>query len=217
MFDRTFAITYALEAVAVFVAVMGVAGALLVKLFGDPRREDREYAGHAAGVRDTGISLAVNRSVFFVALALVASLATAMVYGVGGVMAVNGALTVGTLLALAALVTGCKPGSPAFHGIDITGAAGSAVALAEQALQRLPVACVHARVTAQALLAGGRQVAALGPHRDVRDLLPQPGRGDGGRHRLAARAWAVLAPGARPAGAAGGARGRRRQRRCRPT
>ncbi len=81
-----------------------VAGALLVKLFGDPRREDREYAGHAAGVRDAGISLAVNRSVFFVALALVASLATAMVYGVGGVMAVNGSLTVGTLLALAALL-----------------------------------------------------------------------------------------------------------------
>ena len=81
-----------------------VAGALLVKLFGDPRREDREYAAHASGVRDVGISLAVNRSVFFVALGLVASLASAMVYGFGGVMAVNGALTVGTLLALAALL-----------------------------------------------------------------------------------------------------------------
>ena len=81
-----------------------VAGALLVKLFGDPAREDREYAGHAAGVRDVGVSLALNRSVFFVALGLVASLATAMVYGFGGVMAVNGVLTVGTLLALAALL-----------------------------------------------------------------------------------------------------------------
>ncbi|WP_415082058.1 ABC transporter ATP-binding protein [Micropruina sp.] len=81
-----------------------VAGALLVKLFGDPRREDRDYAEHASGVRDVGIKLAVNRSVFFVALALVASLATAMVYGFGGVMAVNGTLTVGTLLALAALL-----------------------------------------------------------------------------------------------------------------
>lgn len=50
------------------------------------------------------MKLAVNRSVFFVALGLVASLATAMVYGFGGVMAVNGALTVGTLLALAALL-----------------------------------------------------------------------------------------------------------------
>ena len=81
-----------------------VAGALLVKLFGDPRREDLEYAGHATGVRDVGVKLAVNRSVFFVALGLVASLATAMVYGFGGVMAVNGVLTVGTLLALAALL-----------------------------------------------------------------------------------------------------------------
>ncbi|MFT3860234.1 ABC transporter ATP-binding protein [Micropruina sp.] len=81
-----------------------VAGALLVKLFGDPRREDAEYAGRAAGGREVGVKLAVNRSVFFVALGLVASLATAMVYGFGGVMAVNGVLTVGTLLALAALL-----------------------------------------------------------------------------------------------------------------
>ena len=81
-----------------------VAGALLVKLFGDPKREDAEYSAHSAGVRDVGIKLAVNRSVFFVALALVASLATAMVYGFGGVMAVDGILTVGTLLALAALL-----------------------------------------------------------------------------------------------------------------
>lgn len=81
-----------------------VAGALLVKIFGDARREDAEYAVHSAGVRDVGIKLAVNRSVFFVALALVASLATAMVYGFGGVMAVDGLLTVGTLLALAALL-----------------------------------------------------------------------------------------------------------------
>ena len=81
-----------------------VAGALLVKLFGRPAVEDEEYAERAAKVRDIGVRIAVNRSVFFVALTLVASLATAMVYGVGGVMAVNGTLTVGTLLALTALL-----------------------------------------------------------------------------------------------------------------
>ncbi|MFV0462949.1 MAG: ABC transporter ATP-binding protein [Nostocoides sp.] len=81
-----------------------VAGALLVKIFGDPDREDVEYAQRAVKVRDTGVSLAVNRSVFFVALSLVASLATAMVYGFGGVMAVDGTLTVGTLVALTALL-----------------------------------------------------------------------------------------------------------------
>ena len=81
-----------------------VAGALLVKLFGRPAVEDEEYAVRAAKVRDIGVRIAVNRSVFFVALTLVASLATAMVYGVGGLMAVNDALTVGTLLALTALL-----------------------------------------------------------------------------------------------------------------
>ena len=81
-----------------------VAGALLVKLFGDARREDEEYAERAAGVRDMGVKIAMNRSIFFVALTLVASLATAMVYGFGGLMAVGGTLTVGTLLALTALL-----------------------------------------------------------------------------------------------------------------
>ncbi|MFL6150786.1 MAG: ABC transporter ATP-binding protein [Ornithinibacter sp.] len=81
-----------------------VAGALLVKLFGRPAVEDREYAVRAAKVRDIGVRIAVNRSVFFVALTLVASLATAMVYGIGGLMAVNDTLTVGTLLALTALL-----------------------------------------------------------------------------------------------------------------
>ena len=68
-----------------------VAGALLVKLFGKPRARGR--ASMPTGrrrVRDMGVRIAMNRSVFFVALTLVASLATAMVYGFGGLMAVNG-------------------------------------------------------------------------------------------------------------------------------
>ncbi|MFZ1384427.1 MAG: ABC transporter transmembrane domain-containing protein, partial [Propionicimonas sp.] len=81
-----------------------VAGALLVKLFGTPEREEAEYAERAAKVRDVGISIALNRSVFMAALTLVAALATAMVYGFGGLLAAGGSLTVGTLLALAALL-----------------------------------------------------------------------------------------------------------------
>ncbi|KGN38740.1 ABC transporter ATP-binding protein [Knoellia subterranea] len=81
-----------------------VAGALLVKIYGSPEVEDREYSQRAGRVRDIGVRIAVNRSVFFVGLTLVAALATALVYGFGGVMAVNGALTVGTLLALTALL-----------------------------------------------------------------------------------------------------------------
>jgi ATP-binding cassette, subfamily B, bacterial len=81
-----------------------VAGALLVKLFGQPRIEDEQYSERAGRVRDIGVKIALSRTVFFVALSLVASLATALVYGVGGVMAVNDTLTVGSLLALAALL-----------------------------------------------------------------------------------------------------------------
>ncbi len=81
-----------------------VGGALLVKLFGEPGREVEEYRDRASRVRDIGVDIAANRAMFTVALTLVASLATAMVYGFGGVMAVSGSLTVGTLLALAALL-----------------------------------------------------------------------------------------------------------------
>ena len=81
-----------------------VAGALLVKLFGRPATEDEEYAERAAKVRDIGVSIAVQRSILLIGLTLLASLATAMVYGIGGVMAVEGVLTIGTLLALAALL-----------------------------------------------------------------------------------------------------------------
>ncbi len=82
-----------------------VAGALLVRLFGRPAEEDEEYAARAGGVRDAGVAIAVNRVVFMAGLGLVASLATALVYGMGGLMAVAGELTVGTLVAMAALLS----------------------------------------------------------------------------------------------------------------
>ncbi len=81
-----------------------VAGALLVKLFGRPQTEDAQYAERAGRVRDIGIKIAINRTVLLIALTLVASVATAMIYGVGGVMAVNSSLSVGDLVALAALL-----------------------------------------------------------------------------------------------------------------
>ena len=81
-----------------------VAGALLVKLFGTPGTEDAEFARRAGRVRDIGVRIAMSNRVFFTALTLVASLATALVYGVGGVLAISGSLSVGTLIALAALL-----------------------------------------------------------------------------------------------------------------
>jgi ATP-binding cassette subfamily B protein len=81
-----------------------VAGALLVKLFGQPRIEDDQFAERAGKVRDVGVRIDIFRSVFLVSLTLVAALATALVYGAGGIMAVNGTLQVGELVAMAALL-----------------------------------------------------------------------------------------------------------------
>jgi ATP-binding cassette, subfamily B, bacterial len=82
-----------------------VSGATLVKLFGSGEREQAGFEAHAAGVRDTGISSALYGRVFFVALGLVGALGTAAIYGVGAIMVVDGGLTPGDLVALAALVT----------------------------------------------------------------------------------------------------------------
>ena len=82
-----------------------VAGALLVKLFGDDRRELASFQTHAGGVRDAGIRQALYGRVFFVALALVAAIGAVAIYGVGGQLVVSGSITTGTLVALAALVT----------------------------------------------------------------------------------------------------------------
>ncbi|SDQ43671.1 ATP-binding cassette, subfamily B [Quadrisphaera sp. DSM 44207] len=81
-----------------------VSGALLVKLYGDPATESAEYRDRAGRVRDIGVRTAMSSRFFFIGLTALASLATAMVYGVGGLLAIDGAITVGTLLALAALL-----------------------------------------------------------------------------------------------------------------
>ena len=81
-----------------------VAGALLVKLFGRPADESEQFSARAERVRDIGVTIALQNRAFFVALALVTSLATALVYGVGGNLVVSGTLTLGTLLALVALL-----------------------------------------------------------------------------------------------------------------
>jgi ATP-binding cassette subfamily B protein len=81
-----------------------VAGALLVRLFGRPQVEVSEYEHRARGVRDAGVAISVNRVVFAAGLGLVAALATALVYGLGGLLAISGSLTIGTLVTMAALL-----------------------------------------------------------------------------------------------------------------
>ena len=81
-----------------------VAGAMLVKLFGRPREEASAFASRAAMVRDIGVVTAMYGQVFFVALTLLASLVTAVVYGLGGTLVIRGTFQIGTLVALTTLL-----------------------------------------------------------------------------------------------------------------
>jgi len=82
-----------------------VAGAMLTKLYGRPREEAEGFSNRSGRVRDIGVVTAMYGRVFFTALILVASLATAVVYGLGGSLVVHGVLALGTLVALTALLT----------------------------------------------------------------------------------------------------------------
>ena len=81
-----------------------VGGALLLKLFGRRGEEDERYGEKAAVVRDLGVRITLISRVFGAAMMLVPALATALVYGVGGHLAIQGSLSVGTLIALATLL-----------------------------------------------------------------------------------------------------------------
>ena len=81
-----------------------VGGAMLLKLFGRRTEEDTVFATKAARVRDLGIRISLISRIFAAAMMAVPALATALVYGVGGQLAVSNTLTVGTLTALATLL-----------------------------------------------------------------------------------------------------------------
>jgi ATP-binding cassette subfamily B protein len=81
-----------------------VAGALLVKLFGRGNDEEHSFATRADGVRQAGIRAALLGRTFFIALGLVGAIGTAAIYWVGGLQVISGALSVGTLVAMAAYV-----------------------------------------------------------------------------------------------------------------
>ena len=80
-------------------------GATLVKLFGHPKQEVEEFGGRAGRVRDIGVRTAMLTRWFMTSLTLVSALAQALVYGLGGYLAITGSLAPGTVVALALLLT----------------------------------------------------------------------------------------------------------------
>ena len=81
-----------------------VSGALLVKLYGNMDQESLVFKKKARKVADIGISMAMLNTFFFIALISIAALATAIAYGIGGHLAIDGAITVGSLIAITTLL-----------------------------------------------------------------------------------------------------------------
>ena len=81
-----------------------VSGAWLVKLFGRPDEERDGFAGNAGRVRDIGIRNALFSRTFVIALTLLGAIGTAVVYWVGGSLAINGTITIGTLASMGVLI-----------------------------------------------------------------------------------------------------------------
>jgi ATP-binding cassette, subfamily B, bacterial len=84
---------------------LNVSGALLVKLFGRRRQELDDFSDRAGIVRDTGVQLAMTSRLYYASLTLMGAIGTAAVYWLGGRAVINGTLTLGSLVALAALVS----------------------------------------------------------------------------------------------------------------
>jgi len=81
-----------------------VSGALLVALYGDRKTESTNFRGKARRVADMGIKIAMLNRIFFIAMTSVAAIATSFAYGIGGHLAINQKITIGTLLAITALL-----------------------------------------------------------------------------------------------------------------
>src|SRR5487761_1381272 len=82
-----------------------VAGAMLAKLYGRPRQESELFASKAYKVREIGVTRDMYGSFLMIGITLLTALFTAVVYGVGGSLVINGAFQFGTLVALAQLIT----------------------------------------------------------------------------------------------------------------
>ena len=81
-----------------------VSGALLVKLFGRQDDETKMFSARAAQVRDIGVRSALFTRSFMIMLTMLGAVGTALVYGLGGLFAIQGSIEPGELATMGLLV-----------------------------------------------------------------------------------------------------------------
>jgi ATP-binding cassette subfamily B protein len=90
---------------AVMNETLNISGSLLVKLFGRKDTEVQRFEQRAANVRDLGVRRAVLGASFFVIIGLLSAVGTALVYGIGGFLAIRGTFTIGMIVAFGAYLS----------------------------------------------------------------------------------------------------------------
>ncbi|MHC3475014.1 ABC transporter ATP-binding protein [Streptomyces sp. 7R007] len=81
-----------------------VLGAMLAKLYGRAREESALFSATAARVRDVATVEVVWGRLLFVIVSLLTAMTTALVYGLGGILTIDGTLAIGTLVAMVTLL-----------------------------------------------------------------------------------------------------------------
>jgi ATP-binding cassette subfamily B protein len=170
-----------------------VAGAMLAKLYGRPREELDLFSNRAARVRDIGVVQAMYGSVLFISLTLLASMATAMIYGVGGWLAVGGAFQIGTLVALTTLLNRLYGPIMSLSNVQVT--VMTALVSFDRVFEVLDLKpLIGEKPDAVALPAGAG--AAGDGHTDVNGHSQGNGHADGNGHAQGNGHQAAGAPGA---------------------
>ena len=90
---------------AVMNETLNISGSLLVKLFGRKDTEVQRFEQRAVNVRDLGVRRAVLGASFFVIIGLLSAVGTALVYGIGGFLAIRGTFTIGMIVAFGAYLS----------------------------------------------------------------------------------------------------------------
>lgn len=82
-----------------------VAGAMLTKLYGRPEEESGQFIRRASRVRDIAVMTNVYGRALPIIVGTLSALMSALIYGLGGSFVISGSLKIGTLVALAVLIT----------------------------------------------------------------------------------------------------------------
>ena len=84
---------------------LGINGALLTKTFGRDEDEKAIFLKNSKEVMDIGVQRALVGRWFFMGLGIASAIGTALIYWVGGLLFIEGSITVGTIVAFAAYLT----------------------------------------------------------------------------------------------------------------